>query len=253
MFELIILSIIQGLTEFIPVSSSAHLILASEYLYINKNNLTLDVSLHIGSFIAIVFYFTKDLKEFLKTKETMMKIFISSLPVAIVGVLLIKLNIINYLRTYTIIGYSTIIFGVLLYICDLNSNNSKKIETDFTYKSAISIGLLQILSLVPGVSRSGIVLTAARFLNYNLIDSAKLSFLTSIPVLFYATGYNLIKIYKENNLDISISNILGIFLSFIFSYLTIRFFLGFLKNFNLNMFVIYRIILGIIILQFLNG
>ena len=253
MFELIILSIIQGITEFIPVSSSAHLILASDYLYINKNNLTLDVSLHIGSFLAIIFYFTKDLKEFLNSKETIIKIFISSIPITIVGFLLIKLNIINYFRTYTVIGYSTIIFGVLLYISDLNSNNSKKLETDFTYKSAISIGLFQILSLIPGVSRSGITLTAARYLNYNLIDSAKLSFLTSVPVLFYASGYNLIKIYKEKNLDISILNILGILLSFIFSYLTIRFFLKFLKNFNLNIFVIYRIILGIIILNFLNG
>lgn len=247
MSELILLSIIQGVTEFIPISSSAHLILASEFLEINKNNITLDISLHIGSFFAIIFYYTKNLENFLKNKKLLIKILLSSIPVTIFGIILIKLNIVDYLRSYKVIGISTIIFGLLLYFSDINKSQ-KIIKKDFNYKSALIIGLFQILSLIPGTSRSGITLTGARFIGFNKIEAAKISFLTSIPILFYASAYNLLKIIEENSFKISTLNLMGIVLSFFFSYLTIKFFLKFLERFNLTTFVIYRIILGTLIL-----
>jgi undecaprenyl-diphosphatase len=247
MSELILLSIIQGVTEFIPISSSAHLILASEFLEVNKNNITLDISLHIGSFFGIIFYYTKNIENFLKNKKLLIKIFLSSIPVTIFGIILIKLNIVDYLRNYKVIGISTIIFGLLLYFSDINKSQ-KKIKKDFNYKSALIIGLFQILSLIPGASRSGITLTGARFIGFNKIEATKISFLTSIPILFYVSAYNFLKIIEENNFKISTLNLLGIVLSFCFSYLTIKFFLKFLKRFNLTTFVIYRIILGTLIL-----
>lgn len=249
MLELTILSIIQGITEFIPVSSSAHLILAAEYLHLSKENLTLDVSLHVGSLIAIIYYFTKEIKDFLKKKELLINIIISSIPITIFGFVLIKFEIIEQLRNYKTIGWTTIIFGILLFYSD-KIKDKKIVKKHFTIKSAIIIGLFEILSLIPGTSRSGITLTGARFLKFNRIEAAKISFLTSIPVLFYASSYNFFKIFKIDNYEISLINFLGVILSFIFSYITIKFFLKFLRNFNLTIFVIYRLCLGIIILLY---
>ena len=118
MIEIFILSIIQGITEFIPISSSSHLILVSKYLEFNNQNLSIDISLHIGSFLAVVVYFKKDIFSFYKNKKLFYKILISSLPVMIVGYILIKLDLIYYLRSIRIIGWTTILFGVLLYYSD---------------------------------------------------------------------------------------------------------------------------------------
>ena len=247
MAEIIVLSIIQGLTEFLPVSSSAHLILISNYFNFNNENLTLDISLHLGSLLAIILYFRKDLLNFINNKALFAKIIMSSIPVMFFGFFLIKLDLIDYLRSYKVIGWTTIIFGILLYLSDLKEVR-KKIDKDFNYSSALYIGLFQVLSLIPGVSRSGITITAARFLNFNRIDSTKISFLISIPTLAVVSLYGIQSLLIDKNFEISILNIFGIIFSFIFSYLTIKVFLNFLKKFSLFSFVIYRIILGLIII-----
>ena len=247
MLEVFILSIIQGVTEFLPISSSSHLILVSEYLSFENRGLQIDVSLHIGSFFAVMVYFRKDIINFIINKELFYKILISSFPVIIAGYLLIKFNLIDSFRSIRIIGWTTLIFGILLFIsdkCDL----SKKIKNNFTYKSAILIGIFQIFSLIPGVSRSGITITAARILRFNRYDSAKISFLLSIPTLAAVSIFGLKNLAISNNLDFSIQNLISIFLSFVFSLITIKFFLKYIRNFNLNVFVIYRIILGVVLL-----
>jgi len=249
MIEVIVLSIIQGVTEFLPISSSAHLILISKYLNFSNENLTLDISLHLGSLLAIVFYFKKDLLDFINNKILFFKIILSSIPVLVFGFLLIKLNLIDYLRSYKIIGWFTIIFGVLLYFSDL-IKVKKDISRDFKYSSALYVGFFQVLSLIPGVSRSGITITAARFLNFNRMDSAKISFLISIPTLSAVSLYNLQYLLIEKNFEISLLNFLGILLSFIFSYLTIKYFFNYIKKFSLTIFVVYRIVLGLVILLF---
>lgn len=249
MIEIILLSFIQGLTEFIPVSSSSHLILVSEYLNFNNKNLSIDVSLHIGSFFAVLFYFKKEVLNFIKYKELFLKILISSIPVIILGFILVKSNAIEALRDVRIIGLTTIIFGLLLFFSD-RLETKKDMNKNFDYKSAIIIGILQILSLIPGVSRSGISITAARFLNFKRSDSAKISFLLSLPTLAAVSIYGLKNIFLSENLNYSTINLVAILLSGIFSYLTIKYFLIYLKKFNLNLFVIYRIILGILILSF---
>jgi len=249
MIEVIFLSIIQGVTEFLPISSSAHLILISKYLNFNNENLTLDISLHLGSLLAIVFFFKKDLLNFVKNKILFYKIIISSIPVIVFGYFLIKLNLLDFLRNFKIIGWCTILFGILLYFSDL-VKIKKNISKDFRYSSALYIGFFQVLSLMPGVSRSGITITAARFLSFNRTDSAKISFLISIPTLAAISLYNLQNLLINKNFEISLLNFLGIFLSFIFSYITIKFFLKFLKKFSLLSFVIYRIILGFLILVY---
>ena len=247
MIEIFILSIIQGITEFLPISSSSHLILASKYFNFDNQSLSLDVSLHIGSFIAVIFYFKKDIFNFFKNKELFFKIIISSIPVMIVGYTLVKLNLIEQIRNIKIIGWTTLIFGILLYFSDKFST-AKMIKNNFNYKSALYIGFFQILSLIPGVSRSGITITAGRFLGFKREESVKISFLLSIPTLAAVSIFGIINLSSSDNLNISLLNILSIFLSFIFSLITIKYFLKYIKNFSLNIFVIYRVILGIIIL-----
>ena len=182
MIEIFILSLIQGITEFLPISSSSHLILISELINFENQSLSIDVSLHIGSFLAVITYFYKEILNLFNNKILFLKIFISSGPVMIVGFFLVQTGAIEKIRNIEIIAWTTLIFGILLYISD-KFKLEKNIDKNFTIKSAIFIGFFQILSLIPGVSRSGIAITAARLLNFNRLESAKISFLLSIPIL----------------------------------------------------------------------
>tara|TARA_Y100000741_G_scaffold347143_1_gene314155 strand:- start:58 stop:816 length:759 start_codon:yes stop_codon:yes gene_type:complete len=248
MLEVFILSIIQGITEFLPVSSSSHLIIISEFFKFDNQSLSLDVSLHIGSFFAVIIFFKKDIFNFVKNKKLFLKIVISSIPVMVIGFLLIKLNLIDQIRNIKTIGWTTIIFGILLYISD-RFDLGKNIENDFNFKSAIFIGFLQIFSLVPGVSRSGITISAARILKFNRYDSAKISFLLSIPTLAAVSFFGFRNLITYENINFSVLNLIAVLLSFMFSFITIKYFLNYIKNFNLNLFVIYRIILGLFLLM----
>ncbi|MDB3857813.1 undecaprenyl-diphosphate phosphatase [Pelagibacteraceae bacterium] len=247
MIEIFILSLVQGITEFIPVSSSSHLIIISEYLEFNNQNLEIDVSLHIGSFIAVIVFFRKDIFNFIQNKDLFLKIVVGSIPVMIVGYILVKFNLIDQVRNIKVIGWTTLLFGILLFISD-KCKVQKKIESNFTIKSAILIGLFQIISLIPGVSRAGITITGARILNFSRYDAAKISFLLSIPTLAAVSFFGLNNLMKSNNFEFSLLMILAVLLSFFFSLITINFFLKFIKNFSLNIFVIYRVILGTVIL-----
>ena len=247
MVEIIILSLIQGVTEFLPISSSSHLIIVSEYLEFNNRNLEFDVSLHIGSFLAVIVFFRKDIFNFVQNKDLFLKILIASLPVMIAGYLLIRLNLIDQIRNIKAIGWTTLIFGILLYLSD-RSEIKNKINSNFTLKSAVLIGFLQILSLIPGVSRSGISITGARMLKFNRFDSAKISFLLSIPTLAAVSIFGLNNLLKSESFKFSYLIILSIIFSYLFSYITIKYFLNYIKKSSLNIFVIYRILLGLILL-----
>ena len=247
--ELIVLSLVQGITEFLPISSSSHLIIVSEFLDFAKEDLLKNISLHIGSFLAVLAYFRNEILNYVKYKKIFLLIVIASTPVIILGYFLVKFEIIDYLRGIKIIGWTTIIFGILLYISD-KFNVQKKLDYDFDLKSSIIIGIFHSISLIPGVSRSGIAITFARFLGFNRIDSAKISFLLSIPTLFAVSCYGLYTLYETKDLIIREINLISILMSFVFSYITIIFFLKFLKKFSLIMFVLYRIILGLVLLSF---
>ena len=249
MLEIILLSITQGITEFLPISSSAHLILVSKFIHFSNENLTLDISLHFGSLLAVLLFFRKEILNFLYNKSLFLKIIIASLPTMIFGYLFIELNIVDQFRNIYVIGFTTILFGLLLYVSDKSKKN-KNIFNDFSIKDSIYIGFVQILSLIPGVSRSGITITCARFLNFNRVDSAKISFLLSIPTLLAVCSYNIVKIIQINNLQFSLQNFWAVALSFITSFLTLKLFLKFLKKFSLTLFVIYRLILGLLILYY---
>ncbi len=247
MIEIFILSLIQGITEFLPISSSSHLILISEYFSFENQSLSIDVSLHIGSFIAVIFYFKKDILNFVENKIIFIKILISSIPVMVVGFFLVKTGIIEKIRNINVIAFTTIIFGIFLYISD-KFKLEKNINNDFTLKSALFIGFFQILSLIPGVSRSGIAITAARLLNYKRVDAGKISFLISIPILGAVSLFGIKNLLTSEDLNFTYINLVSIIVSFFFSLITIKYFLKYIKRFNLNVFVFYRIILGSLLL-----
>jgi undecaprenyl-diphosphatase len=248
MVEIFLLSLIQGITEFLPISSSSHLIIFSNYTNFENRSLEIDISLHIGSFLAVITYFYKDIINFIKNKDLFIKILTASLPVMLLGYFLVQTNFIEKLRNIEVIGWTTLIFGILLYISD-RFKLEKNIATNLSYKSAIFIGFFQIFSIVPGVSRSGISITAARLLNFKRFDAAKISFLLSIPTLGAVSIFGLKNLITSEDASISILNLILIFLSYAFSLLTINYFLKYIKNFSLNIFVIYRILLGAILLS----
>jgi len=243
--EVIILSVIQGVSEFLPISSSAHLILVSSLYEFKSNSLIIDISLHLGSLFAIIFFFREEFFDIKNNKRILSLIILGSIPLFVVGYILYSTGIIYSLRNIKIIAWSTLIFGILLYIADKNRFD-KKISTNLNLRTIFFISIFQILSLVPGVSRAGITITAARILKFNRLDSSKISFLLSIPALTGASFIGL-KDLLNQPVDFNYLIIIAILGSFIFSFITVKFFLIYINKFSMNAFVIYRIIIALIL------
>ena len=243
--EVIILSAIQGISEFLPISSSAHLILVSSLYEFKSSSLLIDISLHLGSLCAIVYFFRNELLDVKNNKRLLSLIIIGSIPIIIVGYILYSTGLIYSLRNIKIIAWTTLIFGILLYIAD-KSRFDKKISANLNFQTIIFISFFQVLSLVPGVSRAGITITAARILKFNRVDSSKISFLLSIPALSGASFLGL-KDLLEQPIEFNYLVIIAISASFIFSFVTVKFFLNYINKFSMNAFVIYRIIIALIL------
>ena len=243
--EVIILSAIQGISEFLPISSSAHLILVSSLYEFKSSSLLIDISLHLGSLCAIVYFFRNELLDVKNNKRLLSLIIIGSIPIIIVGYILYSTGLIYSLRNIKIIAWTTLIFGILLYIAD-KSRFDKKISANLNFQTIIFISFFQVLSLVPGVSRAGITITAARILKFNRVDSSKISFLLSIPALSGASFLGL-KDLLDQPIEFNYLAIIAIGTSFIFSFVTVKFFLNYINKFSMNAFVIYRIIIALIL------
>ena len=243
--EILILSAIQGISEFLPISSSAHLILVSGLYDLKTSSLLIDISLHLGSLLAIIFFFRKDLIDLKHNQKLLKLIIIGSIPLILFGYILHSTELIYLLRNIKVIAWTTLFFGIILYFADQRKIN-QNISSNLNIKTIIFIGLFQILALIPGVSRAGITMTAARFLNFNRVDSGKISFLLSIPALAGASFLG-IKDIQNETLEINLLVIIAIFLSFMFSYITVKFFLNYLNKFSLNIFVIYRLLIALIL------
>jgi undecaprenyl-diphosphatase len=243
--EIVILSLIQGISEFLPISSSAHLVVASTLYEFKSSTLVIDISLHLGSLIAIIFYFKRDLFDLKNNQKLLSLIIFGSIPLIVIGYVLYKTELIYLLRDIKIIAWSTLIFGIILYFADKNKFD-KKISSNLNLKIILYIGFFQILALVPGVSRAGITITAARIFQFNRFDSSKISFLLAIPALAGASILGLKNIMAQG-LELNYLILAAITLSFLTSYLTVKYFLKYINKFSLNIFVIYRIIVSIIL------
>jgi len=243
--EILILSAVQGISEFLPISSSAHLIVVSNLYDLKTSSLLIDISLHLGSLFAIILFFKKDLFDLQNNQKLLGLIIIGSIPLIIFGYILHTTELVHLLRNIKIIAWTTLFFAIILYFADQRKVD-QNISTNLNIKSIIFIGIFQILALIPGVSRAGITMTAARFLKFNRVDSGKISFLLSIPALAGASFLGL-KDLSNQSIEINLIVILAVMLSFLFSYITVKFFLSYLNKFSLNIFVIYRVIISIIL------
>mgnify|MGYP001351728811 FL=1 len=244
--EIIILSLVQGISEFLPISSSSHLIIVSTLYQFKSSSLLIDVSLHLGSLFAIIFFFRKEFLDLQNNQRLLALMTIGSAPIILIGYILYSTELIYLLRDIKIIAWTTLIFGIILYIAD-KSRFDKKISSNLNIKIILYIGFFQILALIPGVSRAGITMTAARIFKFNRVDSTKISFFLAIPALAGASALGLKDIF-EQSFEINYLVFLAIILSFLFSYFTVKFFLNYINRFSLNIFVIYRIIIGVTLL-----
>jgi undecaprenyl-diphosphatase len=261
LFEIIILAIIQGITEFLPVSSSAHLILPSEVLGWNNQGMAFDVAVHVGSLLAVMIYFRHDIvrltlafftqglsRQQSQDSKLAWCLIIGTIPAVILG-FLFKDIVEIYGRSALIIAISTIGFGLLLWYADRSSKLTKTIS-DITWKNALVIGLAQACALIPGTSRSGITMTAGLMLGLNRHSAARFSFLLSIPVILGAgtlATYDLLQV--STGVDWR-ALLFGALFSFVSAYACIYLFLTWITKIGMLPFVIYRLILGGLLLLF---
>ena len=255
--NLILLSALQGITEFLPVSSSAHLIIFPNITNNTDQGRIFDVAVHTGSLLAVILYLWSDILRMSigiislgsKSKRDF-KIFyitiIATLPLIICGYYIQNSNFL-FLRSLEVIAWSTLIFGILLYFADKVFLRVKKID-DLNIMSGTIIGFFQVLAFLPGTSRSGICITAARFLGFDRESAAKFSLLLSIPAILGATvleGYDLVKL---NDYELNLNLLTATILSFAFSLVSITFMMSWIKKYSFTPFIVYRLLLGILLL-----
>jgi undecaprenyl-diphosphatase len=246
------LAIIQGVTEWLPISSSGLLVIFEELVKLEDKNLNLlfNIAVHGGSLIAVVIYFLKDLLQIFINYNLIKNIIIATIPVVIAG-FLIKITGLNiFLQDIKVVAFATLFFSIVLYFSD-KTKVTIQFNKNISNKNALLIGLAQILALIPGTSRSGITISCARFLGFSRVDSAKFSFLISIPVLFAACVLGFSDVVFEPNNQVIILITFAFFVSLITSLICIKVFLKFVENNSLNLFVVLRIILGTVLLIYL--
>ena len=257
LFLSFILGIIQGLTEFLPISSSAHLLFPSLVFGSNDLGLAFDISVHVGTLLAVIYYFRDDMLAMTKSlfqsnsslaeeRGLALLLIIATIPIVLAG--FFGSDLINSNRTnISSIAYMNLIFAGFLFIAYFYSSASKTL-LELTVVGALFIGLFQVFALLPGASRSGTAMTAALFIGLHLKDASKFAFLLSIPTILGALVFLLIDISTSSYSFNFISLFIGLITSCIVAFLTIKYFLIFVDRIGMYPFVIYRIILGCILL-----
>ena len=264
LFQLFVLAAVQGITEFLPISSSGHLVLVPKFADWTDQGLLLDVAVHVGTLMAVMLYFYRDLATmtgaiFRSFKQISIrrpldrefwlvwKLVIATLPVILAGYLM-NTYLGGAFRSLEIIGWTTLGFGILLFLADKLNMTIRSVE-HITFLGAFVIGLFQVLALIPGTSRAGITMTAARFQGVERQDTARFSLLLSIPVIAAAGTLKGLELYQSSN-DILLKNALTAgAMSFGFALVAITFLMVWLKRASFTPFAIYRVILGIFLLS----
>ena len=264
LFQLFVLAAVQGITEFLPISSSGHLVLVPKFADWTDQGLLLDVAVHVGTLMAVMLYFYRDLATMtgamfrsfkqISTRRPLdpefwlvWKLVIATLPVILAGYLM-NTYLGGAFRSLEIIGWTTLGFGILLFLADKLNMTIRSVE-HITFLGAFVIGLFQVLALIPGTSRAGITMTAARFQGVERQDTARFSLLLSIPVIAAAGTLKGLELYQSSN-DILLKNALTAgAMSFGFALVAITFLMVWLKRASFTPFAIYRVILGIFLLS----
>ncbi|WP_417659532.1 undecaprenyl-diphosphate phosphatase [Pseudidiomarina sp.] len=252
--EAIILALIQGFTEFLPISSSAHLILPSQLFGWEDQGLAFDVAVHVGTLLAVVLYFRNEVGELLVNWVASLRgrhnahsrlawlIIWGTIPAGLAGLLGSDL-VENFGRSALVIATSTVVFGLLLWFADARASQQQQLE-QLTFKQVMIIGAMQALALIPGTSRSGITMTAGMLLGLTKTDAARFSFLLSIPIIIMAGGYQGLKLVQQAEPVAWSPVIIGVLTSFVAAYVCIHVFLQVISRMGMLPFVIYRLALG---------
>ena len=259
--EIIFLALIQGLTEFLPISSSAHLILPSQLLGWADQGLAFDVAVHVGTLTAVVTYFRRDIVELVvawfasfgdsgPSPESRLGwyLIVGTIPAGLAGLFFDQL-IEMHLRSVVVIAATTILFGLLLGFADRVSNRSKAIDR-LRWQDALLIGVAQALALIPGTSRSGITMTAALLLGFNRQAAARFSFLLSIPIIVLSGAFKLLQMMQQTQVDwFAVTT--GTLISAIAAFSCIHLFLKWIDRIGMMPFVVYRLLLGATLIIFI--
>jgi undecaprenyl-diphosphatase len=261
--QIIVLALIQGITEFLPISSSGHLILVPALTGWEDQGVVVDVMTHMGSLLAVLVYFWRDVVALLRgllvlvtgrlTPEGRMALYIGAgtVPIVIVGALLKLTGLSDAMRSPVLVAWNAIIFGVLLYLADSFGRFRRTID-DIDLKSAMTIGAAQALALIPGTSRSGITMTAGRALGFARSDAARFSFLLSIPATA-AAGVLIIGDAIEKRQPIGLDAVITGGLTFLTALAAIAFLMAIIRRHSFLPFVIYRVLLGAVLLGLVYG
>ena len=257
MFDLqyFLIGIIQGITEFLPISSSGHLVLFAKLTNWEDQGLFTDIAVHFGTLFAVIVYLRKDIYYLLSNifqfrifeDQIIFKIILSTLPAILLGYFIYD-YVSVYFRSIQLIAISSIVFAIILYFADKISIQAKSWK-NITYTEAIVVGVFQVLAFIPGASRAGVTITAARFLGYDRLNAARFSMLLSIPIILASVTLSFINVINEENVAVNLyHSFSAAIIAFITALLSIIFLMQFIKHANFNIFIIYRIILGIILL-----
>ena len=261
--HIVALALIQGVTEFLPISSSAHLILLSQLLGWPDQGLTFDVAVHLGSLVAAIAYFRRDLmtcatglSEALNSRQNnenadfVFKLALATTPIAMAGILL-KPIVETNLRSVMVIAIATLGFGLLLGIADLRKQKSTgERDRQVSYLQAFIIGCFQVLALIPGASRSGVTITCGLLLGIGRTTAARFSFLLSIPTILASGVLTVWHELPTISTDSAMAFLLGFIISAVSAYLCIDLFIRWIERIGMFPFVVYRIVLGLVIFAF---
>jgi undecaprenyl-diphosphatase len=261
--NLIVLAVVQGITEFLPISSSAHLILVPCLGHFPDQGLDMDIAVHVGTLGAVMLYFWRDIWQMilglwaaLRLKKTpggrlALAVLVATVPVVLVGVV-VKDYVATAGRSIAVLGWSTLIFGILLYVADRIGLTVRRIE-HLKLPDAAIIGLAQAIALIPGTSRSGITMTAARLLGYERGEAARFSMLMSIPTILAAGTLAALDIVKADQPLVTTVAIYGAGLSFLTALIAIALLMRWLRHASFTPFAVYRLILGAALLAAAYG
>lgn len=262
LFQLLLIALIQGLTEFLPVSSSGHLILLSSLTKLEDQGQVIDVAVHIGTLGAVVLYFWPDVKIGLlglpraltgKTDTPGARLasglIIATIPAVVFGMILHFTGLSASLRSVTVIGWTVLIFGLVLYWADQTGASQKKLN-DWNSKDALIMGFWQALALIPGTSRSGITITGARQLGYNRKDGAKIAMLMSIPTIIAAGTLLGAEVALKADADMARDGAIAAAMAFVAALIALSLMMRLLQSVSFTPYVVYRVILGIGLLAY---
>ncbi len=260
LFHLFLVAVIQGITEFLPISSSGHLILLPELTGLQDQGQAVDVAVHVGTLGAVVLYFWSDVRRALAGVPKLLRwqidgpeawlalcLLVATIPAVLFGLALKLTGLDDMMRSMAVIGWTMLLFGLLLYWADQKGPVDRTAES-WSLRHALILGLWQAVALIPGTSRSGITITGARFLGYAREDAARLSMLMSIPVILASGAVLGVEVVADANMAVARDGAIAALFAFVSAFAALAIMMRLLRSVSFTPYVIYRVVLGVVLL-----